>query len=181
MDKANCFAVCFQEKFHLPPATVAAAEFLDTGNCFNTHLDRVQIRTRYSIKVLNKLKTSKATGPDGLPARIIRMVATIIALPLTILCRRILQEGIWPEVWKHHNLIPLHKRQSMFNAYNYRCIHLTSTLENSAERIIAAPLLNFFSNHNAYAHASVGVSQASFIHGACDIVDLQLDFQHLQR
>ena len=71
-----------------------------------------QIRLRHVQRVLMKLNVAKATGPDGLPARILREVARSIAWPVAVLCRRMLAQAVWPETWRTHNLHPLFKRGS---------------------------------------------------------------------
>ena len=50
------------------------------------------IITRSTLKCLQKFDVSCATRPDELAARILRELAEVIALPLTILSRRILHE-----------------------------------------------------------------------------------------
>ena len=105
--------------------------------------DFIALRTRYTLKIMKKLDEAKATGPDNIPASILRMIAESIALPFTILCRRLLAEGIWPDIWKLHQICPLYKRLSAFNPSNYRGIHLTSILSKIAERVIGRSLVPF--------------------------------------
>ena len=105
--------------------------------------DFIALRTRYTLKIMKKLDEAKATGPDNIPASILRMIAESIALPFTILCRRLLTEGILPDIWKLHQICPLYKRLSAFNPSNYRGIHLTSILSKIAERVIGRSLIPF--------------------------------------
>ena len=46
-----------------------------------------------------------------------------IAVPVTVLCRRLLHEACWPKVWRLHSICPLCKRGSAFQARNYRGVH----------------------------------------------------------
>ena len=64
-------------------------------------------------------------------------------MPFTILCRRLLQETCWPQIWRLHVIRPLYKRGSAFMAGNYRGIHLTAILAKTAERFIARDLIAF--------------------------------------
>ena len=98
--------------------------------------DIICLRSRYTLKLLKTLDESKATGPDRIPASILKRIAKHIAVPFTILCRRLLQEGCWPKVWKLHLICPLYKRGTAFSAGNYRGVHLTPILSKLAERII---------------------------------------------
>ena len=102
------------------------------------------LRSRWGLKFLLKLDVAKATGPDSLPARILKEVAKQIYMPLIVLCRRILIEGHWPATWRLHRLCPLYKRNSVYDANSYRGVHITSILSKVAERIIGGPLVRYF-------------------------------------
>ena len=53
----------------------------------------VVLRSRRALKLLASLDESKATGPDHIPASILKRIAKEICVPFTILCRRLLQEA----------------------------------------------------------------------------------------
>ena len=93
------------------------------------------------LKVLLCLDVSKATGPDGLGAFILKQLAKELALPLTILCRRILYEARWPQLWRMHYLAPVFKKASVYKPGNYRGVHLTNTMSKVIERVIGNPLI----------------------------------------
>ena len=96
-----------------------------------------------ALKLLASLDESKATGPDHIPASILKRIAKEICVPFTILCRRLLQEACWPQIWRLHVICPLYKRGSAFMSGNYRGIHLTAILAKTAERFIARDLIAF--------------------------------------
>ena len=64
--------------------------------------------------VMKKLREDGATGPDSLPARILKQCATELAWPVLLLFLCILQSGVWPELWLQHWVVPLHKKKSVF-------------------------------------------------------------------
>ena len=68
-DKANCFAIAWQMKNTLPPAVRDEPEW-DAPE--GTLLDNVCLRERWTLKFLRQVDINKTTGPDNLPARIIR-------------------------------------------------------------------------------------------------------------
>ena len=49
----------------------------------------------------------------------------------------ILAFGEWPALWMIHWVVPLFKRKSVYDAANYRGIHLTSQTSKVVERVIA--------------------------------------------
>ena len=105
--------------------------------------DFVAIRSRQVCKELAKLDVSKATGPDKISAYILKELASEITVPITILSRRILNEGCWPASWKLHHIVPIFKRSLPFLPQNYRGVHLTSVISKTVERVIGAPLIQY--------------------------------------
>ena len=49
--------------------------------------------------------------------------------------------GEWSARWRVHWIVPLFKRKSVYQAGNYRGIHLTSQISKVAERIFASIVL----------------------------------------
>ena len=60
-----------------------------------------------TLQALRKVKTNEATGPDNVPAWILKNHANILAGPLTAIFNSSLREGIIPDTWKSANIIPL--------------------------------------------------------------------------
>ena len=71
---------------------------------------------------LRKIKTSKSTGLDNIPARLLKDGAIVISKPLTVLINRSVVEGAIPSEWKHATVTPIHKSGSTTDAANYRPI-----------------------------------------------------------
>ena len=135
--KAQMFAKVWQDKCVLPPE-VTEPYVCSPSVQFE---DFVAIRVRHTLHELEHLNTSKTTGPDHISAHILKRLAGELAVPVTVLCRRMLREGIWPDIWRLHNLFPVFKRGASFLASNYRGVHITCILSKVAERVIAAPLI----------------------------------------
>ena len=110
------------------------------------------------VKILKALDECPGTGPDGLPAVILRMCRDELALPIAILSRRCLNEGRWPLCWRYHWIHPLHKRRSRSDPANYRGVHLTPQLSKVVERAIGGTFIPFLSEFsfgdNQYAYSS---------------------------
>jgi hypothetical protein len=85
-------------------------------------------------RVLGAVKVSSSTGPDMLPARILKICAVELAVPMLLLAQAILLSGIWPAIWLAHWIVPLYKKNSVFKAENYRGIHLTAQMSKAMER-----------------------------------------------
>ena len=110
-DKANLFASTFSSKAQLSD-DFNDCPFFGIPDCELEEF--ITIRSRWTKKVFKSLDISKATGPDGIPAAILKKIGDIIAAPFTTICRRLLAEGCWPEIWKTHSICPLYKKKSPF-------------------------------------------------------------------
>ena len=85
---------------------------------------------------MNALDTQSGTGPDELPATILKMCCEELKIAIALLTLRIIATGIWPDCWKVHWIAPLYKRAAIFKGKNYRGIHLTAQVSKVVERLI---------------------------------------------
>ena len=142
-EKANEFAQVWQKKCELPGEV--ELQFVPAP----THIMQgfVVIRTRDVLKVLQHVDENKATGGDTIGNRILKELASVLAIPISILCRRILHEGVWPKAWQDHLLVPIFKRSSVYQASNHRGVHLTPNISKVVEHVIGNPLISFLQQH----------------------------------
>ena len=115
--------------------------------------DYVRIRTRDVEKLLKLLQPDTSTGPDEIPAMLLKMCCSTLSHPLCQLIRNIYDRGEWPNTWKLHWIIPIYKRSSPGNPRNYRGVHLTPIISKIAERLIGNPLIKFLENNGHWCDA----------------------------
>ena len=85
--------------------------------------------------MLNSLDSSKSTGPDNVPVRLIKMTALLIAEPLSKLFNKSISLGIYPSKFKEANIKPIFKNKgSPSDISNYRPISLLSALSKVFEK-----------------------------------------------
>ena len=77
------------------------------------------------VKLLLKLNSSKACGPDLLPARILKELAHEIAPYLNIICQKSLDTGRVPKDWRSVNVTAIFKKGEKYQPSNYRPVSLT--------------------------------------------------------
>ena len=101
--KMNDFFVSVSE--HLPRLDRNNEAFYVDGQLPNEYV--IDLAT--TLQALRKVKTNKATGPDNVPAWILKNHASILAGLLTAIFNASLRERIIPETWKSANVIPVPK------------------------------------------------------------------------
>ena len=179
--KAQLFADRFCSKYKLPEDLVPDPELCKEPQ--HQMSSFVLVRERWVRRELVKLREDQATGPDDLPARILKNCAGEICHAVTVLIRRILCKRCWPYVWKFHRICPLFKKGAVHKSGNYRGLHLTPVLSKAAERVIRIPFGKYLDAVDAY-----GSSQWAFRRkrGCTDLVLLLisrwlLDFQRKRK
>ena len=115
-------------------------------------------RNRNAKRLFKKLDEKKATGGDMISAAILKRLCDCLAVPFTIVVRRLFYEGCWPSAWKHHLICPIFKRGAALKPDNYRGIHLTTILSKVAERLVGIHLVSFL-QRTAYGDSQWAFSQ----------------------
>ena len=87
-------------------------------------------------EIMKSLGVDTATGPDGIPARALKVGKMVLAGVLAELAEKCIASREWPELWKQHWVVPLRKKQPFSNPANYRGVHLTSIVGKVVERTV---------------------------------------------
>ncbi|GAB0183976.1 mitochondrial enolase superfamily member 1 [Grus japonensis] len=74
---------------------------------------------------LGKLNTHKSMGPNGMHPRVLRELADVIVMPLSIIFERSWRTGEVPEDWRKANVTPVFKKGKKEDPGNYRPVSLT--------------------------------------------------------
>ena len=119
----------------------------------------LRLRVRTVKKLLAALDEHSGTGPDRLPARILKSCAAELALPVTLLARKLLAAGRWPSCWRTHWIHGIHKRKSRADAKNYRGVHLTAQLSKVVERAIGSVFIPWAESHGLYGPCQFAYSK----------------------
>ena len=122
---------------NMPPATDDAhtklRHFIESQISPDTVFDIPQISVEDIQKELSGLEDSKAVGLDGIPPKLLRLSASIIARPLSYILNQSITTGIFPDEWKVAKVVPLHKKDSTQLKENFRPISVLSTLSKLLE------------------------------------------------
>ena len=102
------------------------------------------------------LNVTKAHGPDGISARMLREAAPAISESMTNLFNFSLQSGTLPVEWKSAHVIPIFKKGQKDLVKNYRPISLTSLLVKTLERLIYNRIFGFIESNNLLSSHQYG-------------------------
>ena len=80
------------------------------------------------LKLLKGIKEHKATGPDEIPGKLLKLCAEDLVDSLTFLFQASLDQGTIPDDWKKAKIVPVFKKGDKGKAENYRPISLTSII-----------------------------------------------------
>ena len=148
-ERATELARVFKEKSKLPERkTNDYSELTTRAPASMRRLPRLKVSKVHEL--LRTLDETSGTGPDLLPARVLKNCASELALPVTLLARKLLRDRCWPRCWRIHWIHGIHKRGPKALGKNYRGVHLTSQLSKVIERAIGSLLLPWLECTEAY-------------------------------
>ena len=99
---------------------------------------------------LQKLNASKATGMDGIPAKILKMIAGFIAPSLTFIFNLSIRTGIYIDEWK------LARVSSKRKCENYRPISVLPIVSKIFEGEVFSQIHGFLNRHAALSKFQSG-------------------------
>ena len=81
------------------------------------HIDepipKLTIREKGVEKLLQDINPSKASGPDGIPNRILKECASQITPSLTVISQKSIDTGTLPEDWLNANIACVYKKEEI--------------------------------------------------------------------
>ena len=131
-------------------------KYLHNVNRKNSAFRFSPVYTSDTLKILLATKASKATGPDLIPAKIIKDIAHEIAAPLTFLVNRSLQTGIFPTTEKIAKINPVYKSGEHADVDNYRPISVLNIISKVVERIAYNQLTHYLETNNLLSENQFG-------------------------
>ncbi len=95
-------------------------------------------------KLLKKVKANSSTGPDSIPAFLVKRLAHYISPNITQLYNSSIIHGIFPEQWKEANVVAVYKNKgSRSDVENYRPISVLPILGRVLEKAVCTQLQQY--------------------------------------
>ena len=146
------FSTCFNPAFPpLSPSNVSTS-----STCGVSSTDNLLCTDEEVYGMLSSLDISKASGPNGVSARMLKMTAEFIAPSVCKLFNISLQTGRVPQGWKQSIIVPVPKTSAACTLDNYRPVSLLSVLSKVLERHMYGIITNSLQNFHPLAESQWG-------------------------
>ncbi|CAB4008026.1 Hypothetical predicted protein, partial [Paramuricea clavata] len=141
-----------------------------------------EVSVAFVVNELTTFKLSKATGLDGITARLLKDSGSVLAKPIAHIENLTITTGQIPSEWKEAKVIPVYKKGKRNDTDNYRPISVLPLISKVMERAIQLQLLNFIKENNILStHQSGFRKQHSTETTVVSLVDKILDNMDKQK
>ena len=100
------------------------------------------------LNIIRLLNPNKAHGWDEISIRMIKLSDASLVTPLKIIFTNCLRQGVFPEIWKCANVVPVHKKNEKNVKSNYRPISLLPIFGKILEKLMYDSLYSHFVSCN---------------------------------
>ena len=91
-------------------------------------------------KIIKLLNINKAHGHDDISVRLLQICRAEVVKPLSLIFINCIQYGIFPNLCKKSNIVPIHKKGDKWCMSNYRPVSLLPICDKIFERFIFNPV-----------------------------------------
>lgn len=107
-------------------------------------------------KLLGSSNPYKASGPDMIPARLLKECSNELALIFATIFSKSPQTGICPADWKQANVSAVFKKGQRVDHANYRPVSLTCLFYKLPEHVIVSKVMKHVDYHNILTDSQRG-------------------------
>ena len=118
--------------------------------------DHLFCTTQEIVQLIKGLDVSKANGPDGISARMLKATSESIAPSLTNLFNLSIAKGHFPKPWKAARVVPVPKSTTKHSPSGYRPISLLSVLSKLLEKHFHSLITDHLNEHHPLSDAQWG-------------------------
>ena len=173
-DKVNLFADRFVANSTLDDI---GRDLPDCPSRVDSSLSTINVTPKMVGKVISHLDTSKASGPDRIPAIVLKMCSPELFSILSKLHNLCLTHSVFPSNWKLASVIPVFKGSgAKSDPSNYRPISILPIMSKVFESLINQQLVDYLEEHELLTDVQYG-----FRHSRSTGDILSLITEHINR
>ena len=95
-------------------------------------------------KIIRSLNPKKATGPDLIPPKVVKIAGPEISKSITDMINKSIDGGIFPDCLKMAEVIPVYQKADNLKRENYRPVSILPCLSKIFDRVMADQLNTYF-------------------------------------
>jgi len=122
----------------------------------NTSFTLSEMSIDFTLKQLNIMSNSKATGLDGFSVNILKMAAPAIVDSITHICNLSIRTKSFPDKWKEARVTPIFKKGKADECSNYRPVSVLPILSKIIEKHVYLCLYDFLQRHKLLLDTQFG-------------------------
>ena len=107
-------------------------------------------------RLIRKLPNKRSHGHDNIDNILLKQIASSISDILCAIFNTSLTKGLFPDIFKIAEVVPLHKSNSKEQVENYRPISLLVTISKLLEKIVYSRIYNFLDQTNQLFQSQYG-------------------------
>ena len=130
LKKTRLFRSAITREDDCDPALKGASPFSSMGD--------ITVDPKGVAKLFDGLNVHKASGPDGLNARVLKECSNEISPILALIYNESLAWGNVPDEWRQANVSPVFKKGEKYDAASYRLVSLTCICSKTLEHILVS-------------------------------------------
>lgn len=136
----NAFATHFESVYKINKPVISKQSSSNHNNTSTLHI--ASFSEHEIISAIKSLKSRKLYGPDKIPEFLLKDCACIFSKPLKIIFDSILQNGVFPKLWKLTRITPVFKAGLKNEIVNYRPICIISNISKIFEVLLSKIIYN---------------------------------------
>ena len=106
--------------------------------------------------IIKKLENKSSHGYDQISYKLLKELHLVIIYSLMLIFNRSLEEGVFPQLMKQADTVPLYKAKSILDCNNYHPISLLLTLSKVLEKVVYNRTVSFLDQHDLFYNIQYG-------------------------
>ena len=114
-------------------------------------LSTISFKDENILKIIKSLNINKDHGHADISKKLLQICGAEVVKPLSLIFKNCIQYGIFPNLWKKLNIVPIHKEGDNQCMINYRPVSLLQICGKIFERLIFNPFFEFLEENESFS------------------------------